>query len=143
MFYSPEPALSRLQQIILRLMVKIARKPHESLPRYQRIASENTSMFYLLLLAIASYSPGVGTDSLRLGTNCETTALPPLFFDKGQPLVLLSPNLQPPLFMDTQEQPLEISIKWEFSVLHMSYFSKLLYQKFSRTNLNVYTCYMI
>ena len=54
---------------------------------------------------------------------------PPLafFFDKGQPLVLLSPNLQPPLFMDTPEQPLEISNKWEFSVLHMSYFTKLLY----------------
>ena len=57
---------------------------------------------------------GGGTDSLRLGTNCETTA--PLF-DKGQP----------PLCMDAQEQPLEISIKWEFALLHMSYFSKLLY----------------
>ena len=49
---------------------------------------------------------GGGTDSLRLGTNCETTA-PPLF-DKGQPMVLLSPNLQPPLLKGTQEQPLEI-----------------------------------
>ena len=67
---------------------------------------------------------GGGTDSLSLGTNCETTA--PLF-DKGQPLVLLSPNLHPPLFMNTQEQPPNISIKWEFSVLHMSYFTKLLY----------------
>ena len=27
-------------------------------------------------------------------------------------MVLLSPNLPPPLFMDTQEQPLEISIEW-------------------------------
>ena len=51
----------------------------------------------------------------------------PPFFDKGQPLVLPSPNLQPPLFIDTQEQPLEISIKWKFSVLHMSYCTKLFY----------------
>ena len=64
------------------------------------------------------------TDPLNLGT-CETTA--PRLFDKGQPLVLLSPNLQPPFCMDTQEQPLEISIKWEFTVLHMPYFTKLLY----------------
>ena len=83
---------------------------------------------------------GGGADSLGLGTNCETTAPPP-FFDKGQPLVLLFPNLQPPLFMDTQEQPLEISIKWEFSVLHTSYFSKLLYQKLSKINMHVYNCY--
>ena len=61
-------------------------------------------------------------------------------FDKGQPLVFLSPYLQPPLFMDTQEQLLEISIKWEFSVLHMS---KSLYQNVSRTNLNIYNCYMM
>ena len=51
---------------------------------------------------------------------------PPLF-GIGKPLVLLSPNLQPPIFTNTQEQPLEISIKWEFSALHMSYFTKLLY----------------
>ena len=54
---------------------------------------------------------GGGTDSLSLGTNCETAA--PLF-DKIQPLVLPSRNLQLPLFIDTQEQPLEISIKLEF-----------------------------
>ena len=46
---------------------------------------------------------------MRLGTNCKTTA--PLFGQRTAP-VLLSPNLQLPLFMDTQEQPLEISIKW-------------------------------
>ena len=49
---------------------------------------------------------GGGTDSLRLGTNCESDSPPPPLFDKGQPLELLSSNLQPPLFMDTQEQPL-------------------------------------
>ena len=36
----------------------------------------------------------------------------PFSFNTCQPLVLPSPNLQSPLFMDTQEQPLEISIKW-------------------------------
>ena len=52
--------------------------------------------------------PGVGrggTDSLSLGTHLETTT--PLF-GHGQPLVLPSPNLQPPLFMETQGQPLQI-----------------------------------
>ena len=59
---------------------------------------------------------GGGTDSLSLGTN---EKLQPPFFvkkkkkkKKGQPLVLPSPNLQPPIVIDTQEQPLKISIKW-------------------------------
>ena len=52
---------------------------------------------------------GRGTDSLSLSTNCETTA--PLFGQRTAP-VLLPPNLQPPLFMDNQAQPLEISVKW-------------------------------
>ena len=49
---------------------------------------------------------GGGTDSLSLGvgTNCEST---PIIF--GQAPVLLPPNLQPPLFMDAQEQLLEIN----------------------------------
>ena len=46
-----------------------------------------------------------GTDSLSLGTDFETT-FP--FFGHGQPLVLPSPNLQPPLFMEAQGQPLQI-----------------------------------
>ena len=48
---------------------------------------------------------GGGTDSLSLGTDLETTA--PLY-GHGQALVLSSPILQPPLFMETQGQPLEI-----------------------------------
>ena len=94
------------------------------------------SLNYRSLRQRPSLSPeegGGGTDSLRLGT----AKLQPPFFGQGQPLVLPSPNLQPPFFMDTYEQPLEISIKWEFSVLHMSYFSQLLYQQLSRRNLNV------
>ena len=53
--------------------------------------------------------PGGGTDSLSLGTNCETTA--PLFGQRTAP-VLLPPNLQPPLFMGAQGQPLEINSEW-------------------------------
>ena len=53
----------------------------------------------MVILGVGGGAPwgGGGTDSLSLGTNCETTAP---FLDKGQPLVLPSPNLQPPLFMD-------------------------------------------
>ena len=55
---------------------------------------------------------GGGTDSLSLRTNYETTAPPPPFFGQRTAPVLLPPNLQPPLFMDNQAQPLEISVKW-------------------------------
>ena len=51
---------------------------------------------------------GGGTDSLSLGTNCETTAPP--FWPLTAP-VLLPPNLQPPIFMEAQGQPLEINIE--------------------------------
>ena len=53
------------------------------------------------------FVPGGGggaTDSLTLSAN-------PLFGQRTAH-VLLPPNLQPPLFMDNQAQPLEISIKW-------------------------------
>ena len=50
---------------------------------------------------------GGGTDFLNLGTDLETTV--PLF-GHGQPLVLPSPNLQPPLFVEAQGQPLQIVI---------------------------------
>ena len=46
---------------------------------------------------------GGGTDSLSLGTHLETTAP---FLGNGQPLVLPSPDLQPPLFKEAQGQPL-------------------------------------
>ena len=62
-----------------------------------------------LLARFKSRGGGGGTDSLSLSTNCETTA--PLFEQRTAP-VLLPPNLQPPLFMDNQAQPLEISVKW-------------------------------
>ena len=47
---------------------------------------------------------GGGTDSLSMGTNCKTTAA--LFGQRTVP-VLLPPNLQPPLFMETQAQLIE------------------------------------
>ena len=51
---------------------------------------------------------GGGTDSLSLGTNCETTAPP--FWLLTTP-VLQPPNLQPALFMEAKGQPLEINIE--------------------------------
>ena len=48
---------------------------------------------------------GGDTDSLSLGTDLETTA--PLF-GQGQPLVVPSPNVQPPFFTEAQGQPLQI-----------------------------------
>ena len=54
---------------------------------------------------------GGGGEALTLCVWVPTAKKQPPFFDKQQPLVL-SPNLEPPLFMDTQEQPLEISVKW-------------------------------
>ena len=44
---------------------------------------------------------GGGTDSLGFGYPFENYSPPP-FFGHGQPLVLPSPNLQPPLFIETQ-----------------------------------------
>ena len=52
---------------------------------------------------------GGGTDSLSLGTNCETA--PPLPFWPLTAPVLHPPNLQPPLFMEAEGQPLEINIE--------------------------------
>ena len=83
-------------------------------------------------------SPGEGgTDSLSLSTNCETTA--PRFGQSTAP-VLLPPNLQPPLFMDNQAQPLEISIKWCIFCITYIIFYQI---KVSRTNLNAYNCYLM
>ena len=71
---------------------------------------------YFWDITMLSTCPPGGGGWLSLGINCETTAP---FFDKGQPLVLQSPNLQPPIFMDTQEQPLEINVKWWiFSIVY-------------------------
>ena len=53
-----------------------------------------------------------GTDSLSLGTNCETTA--PIFGQRTAP-VFIPLDLQPPLFMDAQGQLLEINI--EYSII--------------------------
>ena len=73
-------------------------------------------------------SRGGCTDSLSLCTNCKTTAPPPPFFwDKGQPLVLPSPKLQPPLFMDTQKQPLEIIIS---SIAYVIIYQIIILKKF-------------
>ena len=50
------------------------------------------------------------TDSLSLGTNLETTVH---LFGHGQPLVLQPPNVQPPLFMEAQEQHFHIvTFRW-------------------------------
>ena len=65
---------------------------------------------------------GGGTNSLSLGTNCTATA--PLLWQRTAPGFA---NLQPPLFMDTQEQPLEIIASWDFSVSDISNFNKLSY----------------
>ena len=69
---------------------------------------------------------GGGTDSLSLSTNCETTA--PLFGQRTAP-VLLPPNLQPPLFMDNQAQPLEIRVKWCIFCIHISFFYQIIVLK--------------
>ena len=42
-------------------------------------------------------------------TALETIAPPP-FFGHGQPLVLPSPNVQPPLFVEAQGQPFKLSL---------------------------------
>ena len=59
---------------------------------------------------------GGGTDSLSWGTDLETTAPPPLF-GHGQPLVLPSSNLQPPLFIKANDSPLKLSLIAEFHCL--------------------------
>ena len=56
-----------------------------------------------------------GTDSLSLGTNCSYS---PPFLDKRQPLVLLPPNSQPPLFMDAQGQP--STLNDEFAIFNVN-----------------------
>ena len=69
---------------------------------------------------------GGGTDSLSLATVPNAKLQSPFRTILGQP----SPILQPPRFMDAQEQPLEISIKrciFVFSVFHLLYFTQLLF----------------
>ena len=70
-------------------------------------------MMYMTPLRMMYMAPGGGgggdTDSLSLGTNCETTA--PLFGQMTAPGFAIS-KFTAPLFMDASEQPLEISIKW-------------------------------
>ena len=50
-----------------------------------------------------------GTESLSLGTNCETTAPPP-FWTKDSPCFATDTFTAPP-FMDTNGQPIEINIE--------------------------------
>ena len=49
---------------------------------------------------------GGATHSLGVGTNCKTTAP---HFGKRHLLDFQSPNLQPPLFIEAQAQPLQIN----------------------------------
>ena len=82
---------------------------------------------------------GGGTDSLSLGTNCETTA--PLFGQRAAP-ILLPPHLTPPLLIDAQEQPME-TLNDKFSISNILYFTLLLFQEGLRTNLNACNRYLI
>ena len=73
------------------------------------LQSQNDISEYIRRNSTAPGGGGGDTDSLSLSTNCETTA--PIFGQRTAP-VLLPPNLQPPLFMVNEAQPLEISKKW-------------------------------
>ena len=70
---------------------------------------QNMLRVWIKAVAIQPLRPEGGTDSLSLSTNCETTA--PLFGQRTSP-VLLPPNLQPPLYMGAQGQPLDINHEW-------------------------------
>ena len=93
-------------------------------------------------LVALSQTPGGGggTDSLSLSTNCETTA--PLFGQRTAP-VLLPPNLQPPLFMDNQAQPLEISVKWCIFCITYIIFYQIMVLKGFKNKWNAYNCYLM
>ena len=60
-------------------------------------------------------SPGGATHSFGVGTNCETTA--PTFWQR-QLLDFQCQNLQPPIFIEAQGQPLQINNYQSISLVY-------------------------
>ena len=82
---------------------------------------------------------GGGTESLSLGTNCETTAPPPFFWGGGEGGQRTAPRFSISIFTTpSKDSSLKSTLNDEFSISNMQYFTLSLYQEELRTHLNSY-----